>query len=125
MINSHLVPDRSSNVISTNLALISASNIVEVFVLLSIKVLWSLIIVETLLSLLFLIDKSIFSVLRHQLPHHSAIVLQLFVLPGLRRHLVFPDAPLQPILWRFIRHSGLDLLMLFVLHQCLLWLFKL
>ena len=125
MINSHLVPDSSSNVIFANLALISAGNIVKILVLLSIKVLWSLIIVKTLLSLLFLIDESIFRVLWHQLPHHSAIMLYIFVLFGLRWHLIFPDASLQPILWRFICHSGLDLLMFFVLYLRCLLLFKL
>ena len=62
MINSHLVPDSSSYVISANLALISARDVVEVLVLLPVKVLWSLIIVKTHLSLLFLINKSIFRV---------------------------------------------------------------
>ena len=125
MINSHLVPDSSSYVISANLALISARDVVEVLVLLPVKVLWSLIIVKTHLSLLFLINKSIFRVFWHQLPHHSTIVLNLFILPGFRRDLIFPDAPLQTILWRFVSHSGLNFLMFFVLHRWLLWLFKL
>lgn len=125
MINSHLVPDSSSYVISTNLALISTRDIVEVLVLLPIKVLWSLTIVKTHLSLLFLINKSLFRVFWYQLPHHSTIMLNLFIFPGFRRDLVFPNAPLQTILWRFVSHSGLNFRMLFLLHRWLLWLFKL
>ena len=94
MIISHLVPNSSPNVFSANLALVAACDFVEVLVLLTIKVLWSLSVVKILLSLLFLIDKSIFGVFRHQLPHHSSIVMHLFVLSGLRSNLVFPDAPL-------------------------------
>ena len=120
MIDPHLMPDCSSDVIFANFTFISACDVVKVLVLLAVKVLWSLIIVETLLSLLLLINKTIFGILRHQLPHHTSIVLQHFIRSGFSRHLVLPDAPLQPILWRFICHPGLNLLMFFVCNWHLL-----
>ena len=62
MIVAHLVPDSGSNVFSSNLALVAACDFVKVAVLLAVKVLWSLTVVKILLSLLFLIDKSILGV---------------------------------------------------------------
>ena len=118
MVVAHLVPDSSSDVFFSKLALVAACDFVEVAVLLTVEVLWSLSVVEILLGLLLLIDESILGVFRHQLPHHSSIVMHLLVRSGLRSHLVFPDAPLQPVLWRFVRHPGLNLPMLLVLHRC-------